>query len=140
MPADTQQIVDAAEKLGKLITEHASLTRYAEAQKAVGADPEASRLFAEFDRELMALAQQEQAGQEVLPQQKQRLQLLQQSIATNLKVKAFSIAQMELTDLLRKVSQTWQRPVADAQGAPRVPGGQGPQGGAPPSPRLVMPG
>jgi cell fate (sporulation/competence/biofilm development) regulator YlbF (YheA/YmcA/DUF963 family) len=117
MPADTQQIVDAAEKLGKMITEHPAIQRYTEAQKAVAADAETSRLFQQFDQEVAAMSQQEQSGQPLSATQKQRLQQLQQVIASNLKVKAFSIAQMELTELLRKVSQAWQKPVAEAQQA-----------------------
>jgi cell fate (sporulation/competence/biofilm development) regulator YlbF (YheA/YmcA/DUF963 family) len=52
---------------------------------------------------------------------------MQQQIASNIKVKAFSIAQTDMTDLLRKVSQTWQRPVAEAQGGDGE-GGAGPGG------------
>lgn len=122
MPTDTQTIVDASEKLGKLITEHPALTRYAEAQKAVASDPETSRLFQQFDQEVAAMSQQEQTGQPLSPAQKQRLQGLQQVIAGNLKVKAFSIAQVEMTDLLRKVSQAWQKPIAEMQSAGRIGG------------------
>jgi cell fate (sporulation/competence/biofilm development) regulator YlbF (YheA/YmcA/DUF963 family) len=138
MPADTQSILDAAEKLGKLITEHAAITKYVEAAKGVSADPEASRLFADFDREVMTLSQQEQSGQPVSAAQRQRLQTLQATIASNLKVKSFSIAQTEMTELLRKVSQAWQRPVAEAQAA--VKGGAGGAPAPASGPRLVMPG
>lgn len=139
MPADTQQIIDAAEKLGKLIIEHPAISRYVEAQKGIAADPEASRLFQQFDQEVMTLSQQEQAGQPISAAQKQKLQVLQQTIAGNLKVKAFSIAQMELTELLRKVSQAWQKPVAEAQQGAKASTGNGP---APASggPKLVYPG
>lgn len=139
MPADTQQIIDAAEKLGKLITEHSAIARYAEAQKAIAGDPEASRLFQQFDQEVMALSQQEQSGQPISAAQKQKLQLLQQNIASNLKVKAFSIAQMELTELLRKVSAAWQKPVAEAQQSAKTSGGNGPAAGGG-GPKLVYPG
>ena len=115
MPADTQSILDAAEKLGKLITEHPALTRYADAQKAVAADAETSRLFQQFDGEVAKLSQQEQSGVPMTDQQQMRLQQMQQVIASNLKVKAFSLAQVELTELLRKVSQAWQKPVAEVQ-------------------------
>lgn len=137
MPADTQQIIDAAEKLGKLITEHPAIARYAEAQKGVAADPEASRLFQQFDQEVSALGQQEQSGQPISAAQKQKLQSLQQTIASNLKVKAFSIAQVELTELLRKVSQAWQKPVAEAQSGAKASSGNGPAAGGP---KLVYPG
>jgi cell fate (sporulation/competence/biofilm development) regulator YlbF (YheA/YmcA/DUF963 family) len=141
MATDTQAIVDAAEQLGKLITEHPALQRYAEAQKAVAADPETSRLFQQFDQEVAAMSQQEQTGQPLSAAQRQRLQSLQQVIAGNLKVKAFSIAQVEMTDLLRKVSQSWQKPIAEMQTAGKIGGG----GGASPAPaapqsKLVYPG
>lgn len=135
MPTDTQSIVDAAEKLGKLITEHPALTRYSDAQKAVASDPETSRLFQQFDQEVAAMSQQEQTGQPLSAAQKQRLQSLQQVIASNLKVKAFSIAQVEMTELLRKVSQAWQKPIAEMQQAGRIGGSSASQ----PAPsKLVM--
>ena len=142
MPTDTQAIVEVAEKLGKLITDHPALQRYADAQKAVASDPETSRLFQQFDQEVAAMSQQEQTGQPLSATQKARLQQLQQVIASNLKVKAFSIAQVEMTELLRKVSQAWQKPIAEVQQAGKAGGGGGaspaPQSGG--SPRLVYPG
>lgn len=143
MPVDTQQIIEAAEKLGKLITEHSALQKYAEAQKAVAGDPDTARLFQQFDAEVAAMSQQEQAGQPLSQQQQMKLRSLQQTIASNLKVKAFSIAQVELTDLLRKVSQAWQKPVAEVQSAGKIGAGGGggsaaPAGGG--GPKLVYPG
>lgn len=136
MPSDMTQILTAAEKLGQLITEHPAMQRYVDAQKAVAGDPEASRLFGEFDRVVQELAQQEQSGRPLDEAQRMRLQQLQQTIATNLRVKAFSLAQYELTDVLRQVSQAWQKPVARAQSAAR---GEQPAAPAPASgPRIVM--
>ena len=136
MPTDTPAIVEAAEKLGKLITEHPALQRYADAQKAVASDPETSRLFQQFDAEVASMSQQEQAGQALTAAQKQRLQSLQQVIAGNLKVKAFSIAQMEMTELLRKVSQAWQKPIAEMQAATKAGAGEKPT--AAPASKLVL--
>ena len=135
--ADTQQILDSAEKLGKLIAEHPAIKKYTEAAQAVAADSEASRLFQDFDREVMTLSQQEQAGQPISAAQRQKLQSLQSTIASNLKVKSFSIAQVEMTELLRKVSQAWQRPVAEVQQASRGSGGSSSSTSG--SPRLVVP-
>jgi cell fate (sporulation/competence/biofilm development) regulator YlbF (YheA/YmcA/DUF963 family) len=144
MPTDTQAIVEAAEKLGKLITDHPALQRYADAQKAVASDPETSRLFQQFDQEVAAMSQQEQTGQPLSATQKARLQQLQQVIASNLKVKAFSIAQVEMTELLRKVSQAWQKPIAEMQSANRITGNGGGNGGSPApqasASKLVYPG
>lgn len=136
MPADTQTILDAADKLGKLIAEHPALQKYADAQKAVAADPETSRLFQQFDAEVARLSQLEQSGQPMTEQQQMRLQAMQQTIASNLKVKAFSLAQVELTDLLRKVSQTWQKPVAEAQSGGKPAASQQPA--APAASKLII--
>ena len=40
MAVDTQQILDAAEKMGKMLAEHPAVSRYQQAQKAVADDPE----------------------------------------------------------------------------------------------------
>ena len=140
MPVDTNQIIEAAEKLGKLITDHPALQKYAEAQKAVAADPDTARLFQQFDAEVAAMSQQEQAGQPLTQQQQLKLRGLQQTIASNLKVKAFSIAQVELTDLLRKVSQAWQKPVAEVQQAGKTGAAGAPAPQAAAGPKLVYPG
>ena len=111
-----QQINDTAAKLGDLVARHPAIQKYAESQKALSSDTEASRLLQQFEQRAMVLARNEQMGQPVTANDRQELESLQQTIASNIRVKAFSIAQTEMTDLLRKVSQTWQRPVAKAQG------------------------
>ena len=113
MPTDTQQIMELAEKIGDLLKDHPAVTRYKAAQKALQDDPDASRLLAEFDRQLDALGRQEQAGMPVTDAQRQRLEALQAQIVSHLKIKALNLAQVEFMDLLRKVSQTYQRKLAD---------------------------
>jgi cell fate (sporulation/competence/biofilm development) regulator YlbF (YheA/YmcA/DUF963 family) len=107
----------AAEKLGQLVAQHPAVARYKDAQRAVGQDPEASRLMSDFGRQLETLARQEQSGVGITDAQRMQLESLQTRIASNLKVKALNLAEVEFTDLLRKVSQTWQRPLADSAGA-----------------------
>lgn len=115
------QIMEAARKLGELVAKHPAIRKYAEAQEALSRDADATRLLGEFERRAAVLMRNEQMGQVVGEGERRELEALQQQIASNLRVKAFSIAQTEMTDLLRRVSQAWQRPVADAQGA----GGEG---------------
>jgi cell fate (sporulation/competence/biofilm development) regulator YlbF (YheA/YmcA/DUF963 family) len=117
MATDTQQILDAAEKLGALIKDHPSVERYRAAQKAVTDDPEAARLLQEFDRQLETLGRQEQSGRPVTDAQRMQLESLQSRIVSHLKIKNLNLAQVEFVDLLRKVSQTYQRPLAEAAGA-----------------------
>ena len=114
MPVDTQQILDAAEKLGQILKDHPAVERFKAAQKSVSDDPEAGRLLADFERQLETLGRQEQSGRPVTDAQRLQLESLQSKIVSHIKIKNLNLAQVEFVDLLRKVSQTYQRPLADA--------------------------
>jgi cell fate (sporulation/competence/biofilm development) regulator YlbF (YheA/YmcA/DUF963 family) len=116
MPAEMNEITTAAEKLGQLVAQHPSVARYKDAQRAVAQDPEASRLMTDFGQQLERLARQEQSGMHVTDAQRQQLEAIQSRIASNLKVKALNMAEVEFTDMLRRVSQTWQRPLVESAG------------------------
>lgn len=122
MAVDTQTIIEAAEKLGKMLVDHPAVVKYQAAQKSVAEDAEAGRLLQEFDRTLEKLARQEQTGQPVSDAQRQQLEGLQSRIVSHIKVKNLNLAQVEFVDLLRKVNQTIQKPLTPEkpQGAPAV--------------------
>ena|SRR5687768_17530341 len=123
MAVDTDQIMQEAEKLGQLVAQHPAVGRYKQAQKSVAEDPEAGRLLADFDRQLETLGRQEQSGMPVTDAQRMQLESLQGRIISHIKIKALNMAQVEFVDLLRKITQTIQRPLADApQGAGGAPG------------------
>jgi len=115
MPVDTQQIIETAEKIGQMLTEHPTVARYQQAQKAVAEDAEASRMLQDFDRALEKLARQEQAGMQVTDAQRQQLESLQSRIVSHIKVKNLNLAQVEFVDLLRRINQTIQRPLQPPQ-------------------------
>jgi len=116
MASDMPDILTAAEKLGQLVSSHPVISRYKDAQRAVSQDAEASRLMGDFGKQIESLARQEQSGMPITDAQRTQLEALQTRIASNLKVKALNLAEFEFTDLLRKVSQTWQKPIAEASG------------------------
>lgn len=131
MPTDTQTILDAADKIGQMVKEHPAFERYRSAAKSVGEDPEAGRLVADFNRQLEMLMRQEQSGMPVTDAQHQQLEVLQQRIASHIKMKALHLAQTDFYDLMRKITQTIQKPLAEVStGA----GAGGAGGGAPKSP------
>ncbi|HSI33276.1 MAG TPA: YlbF family regulator [Tepidisphaeraceae bacterium] len=136
MATDTQAILDAAEKVGQMVKEHPSYERYKSAAKSVAEDPEAGRLVADFNRQLETLLRQEQSGMPVSDAQHAQLESLQQRIASHLKMKAMHLAQVDFYDLLRKVTQTIQKPLADVGGAPGAGAGAGAGGGG--GPRIRM--
>jgi cell fate (sporulation/competence/biofilm development) regulator YlbF (YheA/YmcA/DUF963 family) len=133
MPVDTQQIMEAAENLGKLLAQHPAVEKYKQAQRAVAEDPEAGRMLAEFDRQIETLGRLEQSGVAVTDAQRMQLETLQSRIVSHIKIKALNMAQVEFVDLLRKVGQTYQRPLMETGGGGAAPisGGGGP--------RLTMP-
>ena len=131
MPVDTQQIMDEAAKLGELVAQHPAVARYKDAKRAVEQDTEASRLLADLDRQIETLARQQQSGREITDAQHQQLEALQNRIVSHIKIKALNMAQVEFVDLLRRITQTIQRPLADTpvqqQTGPRVSGIPRPQ-------------
>lgn len=121
MAVDTQQLMDEAGKLGQLVAQHPAVARYKQAKKSVEEDAEASRMLAELDRQIESLNRQAQSGLQPTDAQQQQLESLQNRIISHIKIKALNMAQVDFIDLLRKITQTIQRPLADA------PGGQGGQ-------------
>ena len=112
MPVDTQQLMDEAEKLGALVAQHPAVERFKQAQKSVAEDSDASRLMADFERSLARLDQQAQAGLPVTDAQREQLETMQSKIVSHIKVKALNLAQVEFVDLLRRITQTIQKPLA----------------------------
>jgi cell fate (sporulation/competence/biofilm development) regulator YlbF (YheA/YmcA/DUF963 family) len=129
MPADTQSILDAAGKVADLLAEHPAVEKYKQAQKALQDDPGASRLLADFNSIITQISHNERAGLPPTEDQRRKFETLQTQIASHLKFKSYSMAEYELTDLLRKISAVWQKPLAR-------PGAAG--GGAPAGPSLIM--
>lgn len=133
MPSDTQQIMDAAEQLAQLVAQHPAVQKYKHAQKAVSEDPDASRMLADFDRQIQRLGQQQQAGMPITDAQQQQIAALQAKIVSHIKVKALNLAQVEYVDLRRRISAAIDDAVQDhpaaAAGVPAAAGG----------PRVTMP-
>lgn len=117
MPIDTQQILDAADKLGDMVAQHPSVAKYKDAQKMVASDPDASRLLNEFNRLLETLARNEQSGLPVTDAQRTQLENLQSQIMSHIKIKALNLAHVDFYDLLRKVTQAIHRPLQEGAAA-----------------------
>ncbi len=120
MATDTQTILDAAQKVADLLTDHPAVEKFKQAQKSLQDDPDASALLKKFNSVLTQIAHNERAGMPPTEEQRKSFEALQTQIAGHLKFKAYSMAEFDLTDLLRKISQTWQKPLArpgDAQQA-----------------------
>ena len=128
MPVDTQEILDAAKKVGDLLAQHPVVEKYKQSQKALSDDPDASRLLTDFNSVLTQISHNERAGLSPTEDQRKKYELLQTQIASHLKFKSYSMAEYDLTDLLRKISQTWQKPLARERGAAGGGAAAGPAG------------
>jgi cell fate (sporulation/competence/biofilm development) regulator YlbF (YheA/YmcA/DUF963 family) len=135
MPADTQQILEAADKVGQLVAQHPAVEKYKQAQKSIAEDAEATRLMNDFNRQLMTLARQEESGMPVTDAQRRQLEGIQAQLASHIKVKALSMAQVEFVDLMRRISDTIRSKMTDATGVAPAGGTSGATSGGP---RLVM--
>jgi cell fate (sporulation/competence/biofilm development) regulator YlbF (YheA/YmcA/DUF963 family) len=113
MAVDTQQLMQEAEKLGRLVAQHPAVARYKSAQKAVADDPEAGRMLADMDRQIESLARQEQSGLPITDAQRAALEAAQNRVVSHIKIKNWNLAQVEFIDLLRKITQTIQRQLGD---------------------------
>jgi cell fate (sporulation/competence/biofilm development) regulator YlbF (YheA/YmcA/DUF963 family) len=111
MAADMDQIMKDADKLGQLVAQHPSVTKYKAAQKALESDADAKQLLTQFQQAFETLLRQEQSGMPVSEQQQRQLESLQMKMSSHLKIKAYNIAQVEFVDLLRKVGQTFRKPL-----------------------------
>ena len=132
MAVDTQQLMDEAEKLGRLVAQHPAVARYKQAQKSVADDPEAGRLLADMDRQIEALSRQEQSGLPITDAQRMALESSQNRVVSHIKIKNWNLAQVEFVDLLRKITQTIQRQLGDQQaGAGGAAGHAGAPAGVP---------
>jgi len=112
MATDTE-IFSLADKIGQLLKDHPTVAKYKAAQESLAKDPDAARLMGDFNRMLEALGRQEQQGMSISDAQRQSLEALQTKIVSHIKIKALNLAEVEFYDLLRKISQAYQKPMLD---------------------------
>jgi cell fate (sporulation/competence/biofilm development) regulator YlbF (YheA/YmcA/DUF963 family) len=138
MPVETQTIIEAADKVGQLVSQHPAVEKYRQAQKSLSEDGEAARMLNDFNRQLMNFARQEEAGMPVTDAQRHNLENLQTQLASHLKVKALNLAQVEFYDLLRKVSEAIRGKINEGPAAAPGAAPAAAPGGGGDGPRLVM--
>lgn len=123
--ATTQEILDAADKLGKLVAEHDSARKLEELLKRLESNQQAQRALTDYNRHLQTLAEKQQQGQPIEVEDKRKLEQLQQAVATDPTLRELQMVQMDYVDLLRKIDEkiTGEAPTA----------GQSPLAGAGPA-------
>ena len=101
--ATTQDILDAAKSLGKLISTHPAAKRMDDLMKKLQSDREAQRALTDFNRHMQMLSQKEQMGQPIEVEDKRKMDQFQSAVAANLVLRELQMAQMDYLDLMRQV-------------------------------------
>lgn len=101
----TTEIVEAATRLGQLISEHPAMVKYREVLSAIREDTEAQRLLADYSRQMDLVAEKETEGKPIEVEDKRKLSDLQGRIAMHAVLREMQMAQMDYVDLMRKVDE-----------------------------------
>lgn len=126
----TDDIIKDAKALGEKLAEHDAVKKAKDALDRFEKDTDAQQVMQQFSQTLQKLAQKEASGQPIEVSEKKQLQELQASMAHNLTMRQFQMAQMDLEDLLRQVDQHVTGPATEAAGL-QQPQQQAPLGSAP---------
>ena len=107
-----EAILQQAERLGKLLSEHSAAKAYVDARKALGADSQAQRLLRDYESAVRKIVQLERETKPVEVEDKHKLADLQSQVAANELVKRFLQAQVEYLDTLRKAHEAINQQLA----------------------------
>jgi cell fate (sporulation/competence/biofilm development) regulator YlbF (YheA/YmcA/DUF963 family) len=103
--SDTAAILDAADRLGRLIADHPATQKFDGILKKLKDDTDAQRLLTDLNRHRETLAEKQQAGQPIEVEDKRKMESLQQSVATHELLRDLQMAEMDYVDLMRKVDE-----------------------------------
>lgn len=104
----TQEIIDAAQKLGQLIQQHQAATNYEEAVAAIEANPDAKSLLMDYNKLMQTVMEKQQTNQPIEVDEKHKLEELQTQVIDNQILKNLQVAEMDYADLRRKINQAIQ--------------------------------
>ncbi len=104
--AETQEILNAAARLGNLVGEHTGVKSYRELARQLDLDIGARNLLGQFEQLMETLAMKEASGQPIDLAEKQTAQSLQQSIQIHPLLQKLMAAQHEYMELMKTVQET----------------------------------
>lgn len=131
--ATTEELIAKAKELGLLIAQHEAAKGLVSATAKLKGDASATQAIQGFNRLLQTLSMKEQAGMPIDANEKRQLESLQQTVATNLSLRAFQSAQVSYVELMRQVDEALTSAGPDPLA---VPGAEEPKA-APAAGRLV---
>ena len=131
MASTTEEILEAAAKLGQMISEHPAAKKMEDTISKLQSDTEAQQILTDYNQTIQTLSQKEAQGQPIEVADKAKLGELQKKVAMNPNLRDFQMVQMDYVDLMRRVDEA-------IAGKPSGDGGAG--GAEAPSNPLITPG
>ena len=131
--ATTEEVIEAARQLGKLIGEHDAARKFADVMKQLREDDDAQRLLTDYNRQINTIAEKEGAGTPIEVEDKRKLDDLQTQVMTHDLLRDLQMVQMDYVDLMRRVDESMTESAPGAGGA-----GAGPDAGG--GPGGIVPG
>ena len=103
--ATTEEILKAANDLGKLVKDHKAIVGMRDAAEKLRADVDAQRALADFERFVQTIGEKERNSQPIEVEDKHKLESLQKAVINNATLRTFQLAQIEMLDLRRKIDE-----------------------------------
>jgi cell fate (sporulation/competence/biofilm development) regulator YlbF (YheA/YmcA/DUF963 family) len=107
------KVTEQAKRLGELIRTHPRYVKLRETDAAVRADNAATDALEAYNKAAAEIARKEAATQPVEVAEKQELQRLHNAVAASETIKAFTLAQADYAELMRRMNDTIFRAIAE---------------------------
>ncbi len=122
--AGNNEILTAARDLGRMIASHESTKKLAQVQSELEANAQTRQLLTDYNRHIQTLSEKQAKGQPIEVGDKRRTEQLRTEVAMNPMISRLQMAQMDYTDLLRRVNHEMMQAAGEAAEGPTVETGQ----------------
>lgn len=115
MDRQVEETAEKAAELGRLMAECPASKAYLKARRELQADEQARKLTEDYQQQIQKIAELEQDGKPVEPEDKRKLGDLQQQVASHPTLKAWMKSQVDFSELMHKVNEGISEPFKDEQ-------------------------
>ncbi len=109
------EITEQAKRLGELIRTHPRYVMLRASDEAVRADKTATDALEAYNKAAAEIARKEAATEPVEVAEKRQLQRLHNAVAANETIKAFTLAQADYAELMRRMNDTIFRAISQGE-------------------------
>jgi cell fate (sporulation/competence/biofilm development) regulator YlbF (YheA/YmcA/DUF963 family) len=114
-----EEIMELAEKLGKAIAASPQAAGLRAARAELLKHPEVQQLLKDYQAQAGKLAKLQDESKPIEPEDKRKLEELQNKLVSDETFKKYTAAQVEYVDVMRKVNSSLQKPLAEVEAPPR---------------------